>query len=74
MAHVTGDDILLLASFDNPDSADTAPTWLSGPGAMNYWRVYFQRTCTNVEEHNDDASSTLLAHRTCVFWLDESKD
>ena len=47
---LTGDEIIALASADNPDGADTSPAWLSGPGPINFWHTHFQRTLHDANE------------------------
>ena len=39
-----------MASQNNPDGVGTAPAWLSGPGPMNFWRIHFARTLTDVRD------------------------
>lgn len=40
---LTGDQILAVASYSNPDGNGQAPSWLSGPAPLNFWHVFFGR-------------------------------
>jgi hypothetical protein len=74
---LTGDDILHLAFLDNPDGASTSPSWLSGPGPLNFWRVHFQRTMADQAEHgvvhimvvNTENAFSLTEHNSGAHWF-----
>ena len=43
-AWLDGDEIVSLVMYDNPDAASTSPSWLSGPGPLNYFYTFFAQT------------------------------
>ena len=79
-----GDDIVGLAHADNPDAPGTSPSWLSGPGPLNFFYVHFQRTLAddaekgrvhimvvNTECQHNIHASIFGSHWFTVAWLVE---
>ena len=48
---LTGDEIIELITADNPDSLGVRPTWLSGPGPLNYFYTFFAQTLASSAHH-----------------------
>lgn len=74
---LTGEEIISLATEDNPDGPGTSPGWLSGPGPMNFWRTYFGRTLVNPAEQgrihimvvNSENAYTITEGASGVHWF-----
>ena len=74
---LTDDQILKLASVDNPDADETAPGWLSGPAPINYFRTAFLNSLIRRADHgrvhimivNTEAQYTLQDAASGLHWF-----
>ena len=74
---LTDDQILALASADNPDGHNTAPSWLMGPAPINYFRTTFHNTLLRRADHgrvhimvvNTEAQYTLQDAASGMHWF-----
>ena len=74
---LTDDQILRLATMDNPDAGQASPAWLSGPAPINYFRTTFLNSLMRPADHgrvhimvvNTEPQYTLQNAAAGIHWF-----